>query len=273
MSPIRATEIAKTLRLERVPRPAGAPGRAVTLILDRPPLQVMDLATLEALDRTLASLGEDPEFQDLQVLFVRGAGERAFSAGVAIEDHVPERVEAMIDTFHSALHRLGELPAVTVAVVHGWCLGGGMELAMACDLRLATDEARFGQPEIDVGCYPPYAAALYPRLMPPGLAAELLLTGRRLSAEEAERAGLINWRVEPEELEARVEELATTLTSKSRAVTTLTLRALRAARRLPFDQALAESERIYREELTRTADMREGIQAFLEKRPARWEGR
>lgn len=272
MSP-PTTQTVTTVRIERSPRPAGAPGRAATLFLDRPPLQVMDLATLEALDTTLESLAKGPDFQDLQVLFVRGAGERAFSAGVAIEDHVPERVEAMIDTFHRALRRLGELPAVTVAVVHGWCLGGGMELAMACDLRLATDDARFGQPEIDVGCYPPYAAALYPRLMAPGLAVELLLTGRRLSAEEAERAGLINWRVEPEALETRVEDLAATLTAKSRVVTALTLQALRAARRLPFDQALAESERIYREELTRTADMREGIQAFLEKRPARWEGR
>jgi len=259
--------------LEREPRIPGAPGRVATLWLDRPPLNVLDLAALESLDATLAAVQEDPDLRDLQMLFVRGAGDRAFSAGVAVEDHVPERVGAMLDTFHGALARLGELPAVTVAAVGGWCLGGGMELAMACDLRVATGAARFGQPEIDVGCYPPFAAALYPRCMPPGLAAELILTGRHLSAEQAERAGLLSWGVTDEDLDAKIEQVALELTAKSPAVTALTVKALRAARRLPFDRALAESERIYKEELAQTADLREGIEAFLDKRPPRWQGR
>lgn len=257
----------ETVRLER---PAEGHGRVAVLTLDRPPLNVLGLPTLEALDTTLGEVEDDAS---LQLLVVRGAGPRAFSAGVAVEDHVAERVGPMLDTFHRALLRLRRLPAVSLAVVHGHCLGGGLELAMACDLRLATDDARFGQPEIDVGCYPPFAAALYPRLLGPSLAAELILTGRILDAAEAEAAGLVSWRVPAGELEDRLGEVIARLTAKSAAVTRPAVAALRAGRDLPFAEALAESERLYREELVGTADMSEGLGAFLEKRSPRWRHR
>lgn len=265
-----------TVRLEVEPSERGGP--VAVLTLDRPPLNVLDLETLKRLDRALEQVqGKEQEGpQDApapQVLFLRGAGDKAFSAGVAVEDHVPERIDDMLSTFHRALARLWELPALTVAAVHGWCLGGGMELAMACDLRLATDDARFGQPEIDVGCYPPFAAALYPQTLGPDLAAELLLTGRRLSALEMEERGLVAWRVARARLEAKIRQVAGELTSRSPVVTALAVKALREGRRRPFPQALEESERIYRQELARTRDMEEGLEAFLEKRPPRWEGR
>lgn len=244
-------------------------GRVGTLTLERPPLNILDLATLRELDATLARLEE----AELQVLTLRSGIERGFSAGVAVEDHVPEKVGEMLSVFHRGLERLATLPAITVAVVHGHCLGGGMELAMSCDLVLAAEDARFGQPEVELGCYPPYAAALYPRLIGPRRTLEMLLTGRSFPAAEAEAMGLVNDCVPREALEASLETLVAAITAKSAAVTPLIKQAVRAARGGSFDEALAESERLYNDELTQTADMQEGLTAFLEKRKPSWKHR
>ena len=246
-------------------------GRTATLVLDRPPLNILDLATIAELDRALAELAADPE---LTVLFLRGAGERAFSAGVAVEDHAPDRVAAMLSGLHGAIRRLRALPAVTVAAVHGHCLGGGMELALACDLVLASDDARFAQPEVDLGCYPPVGAALYPSLLGPGRTLDLLLTGRALGAAELEAMGLIARRVAAGRLDEAVAGFAAELAAKSAAVVRLIKKAVRAGSGgLPFSAALAENERLYIEELCQTADMREGIAAFLAKRRPVWQNR
>jgi cyclohexa-1,5-dienecarbonyl-CoA hydratase len=246
-------------------------GRSAELTLDRPPLNVLDLEALGALDRALAELEGDDA---LQVLVVRGAGGRAFSAGVAVEDHTPERIGPMLETFHRALRRLAGLPAVTIAAVSGHCLGGGLELAMSCDLVVAAESAGFGQPEIDLGCFPPWAAAFYPPRIGARATLELLVTGRRLDAAAACRAGLAGEVVADAELDRRVGELVEAVTAKSAAVTRLIKRAVAAAAAGGgFDAALAESERLYLEELAATDDMREGVAAFLAKRPPRWRHR
>ncbi len=243
-------------------------GRVARLTLNRPPLNILDLEMIAALDRALVELAAAAP----QVLLLRGAGQ-SFSAGVSIRDHVPERVAAMLAGFHGAIWKLVDLDAVTVAVVEGHCLGGGMELALACDLVLASVEARFAQPEIDLACYPPVAAALYPALVGAQRAAELVLTGRTLSAEEAAAWGLVNWRVPQAEIDDEARRIGERLTAKSAAATALAKRALAAGRRLPFREALAEAERIYLEELASTEDMREGTAAFLAKRPPLWKHR
>src|SRR3954463_6051908 len=119
--------------------------RVATLTIDRPPLNILDIPTIEQLGRTIEELAADPE---LLVVVLRGAGERAFSAGVSVQDHTPDKVREMLEGLHGAIRGLRDLPAVAVAAVQGHCLGGGMELALGCDLVLATDDARFGQPEI-----------------------------------------------------------------------------------------------------------------------------
>ncbi|HSG39035.1 MAG TPA: enoyl-CoA hydratase/isomerase family protein, partial [Thermoanaerobaculia bacterium] len=177
-------------------------GPAAIVTLNRPPLNILDIPTIDLLGEVVAGLASDPA---LQVIFIRGSGDRAFSAGVAIQDHTPDRVVPMLDSLHATIRRLRDLDAVTVAAVQGHCLGGGMELAMSCDLVIATEDARFAQPEIEVGCYPPVASALLPQRIGAGLALDLALTGRSLTCEEAERIGLVTRRVPAGGLDEAVE--------------------------------------------------------------------
>lgn len=245
--------------------------RAASLVLDRPPLQILDLDLLAALDAALAELASDPE---LQFLVLAATGDKAFSAGVSVADHTPDRIDRMLLSFHGALVRIRELDALTVAAVDGHCLGGGMELATACDLVFATERSRFGQPEIRLGCFPPAAAALYPRRIGPGPTLELLLTGRTLEATEAERLGLVHRRcADATALRSELDALEGAVTAQSAAVTRLAKRAVRAGEDRPFRSALAQAERLYLDELAGTTDMHEGLAAFLEKRPPRWSHR
>ncbi|HET9767790.1 MAG TPA: enoyl-CoA hydratase-related protein [Thermoanaerobaculia bacterium] len=245
-------------------------GRMATLLLSRPPLNILDLATLQQLERGLGALSRDP---DLDLLVVRGAGERAFSAGVAVQDHVGDRIGPALSAFHGAVRLLRDLNAITVACVRGHCLGGGLELALACDLVVASDDASFGLPEITLGCYPPVAAALLPRWIGRPRALELMLTGRVFDATEAERLGLLTRRVPAAELDGACNDVVTALLAQSGVALRLAKRAARAGEEQPFGPALTETERIYLEELLRSEDMHEGIAAFLGKRKPQWRHR
>lgn len=245
-------------------------GRVATVTLDRPPLNVLDLAALRDLEAEVAALAGDPE---LTLVFLRGAGGRAFSAGTAVQDHVPERVAAMLGAIHGAARTLRALPALSVAAVEGVCLGGGMELAMSCDLVLATVDSSFGQPEIGLGCFPPVAAALYPRRLGGARTLALLLAGTPLTAAEAERLGLVQRLLPAGGLAAGCRALEKEIARRSAPVVRLLKRAVGAGLRLPPDEALAECERLYLEELAPLADAREGTAAFLEKRPPAWQHR
>jgi cyclohexa-1,5-dienecarbonyl-CoA hydratase len=243
--------------------------RAAVLTLDRPPLNILDIETLRELGAALESLRAVP---DLGVVVLRGTG-RAFSAGAAVEDHVPARVEQMLQALHAVVRTLWSFPAITCAAVGGHCLGGGMELALACDLVVATDDARFGQPEVALGCYPPVAAALYPRWIGPGRTLDLLATGRTVSAATLESWGLVTRRAPEGELDAAVDALLAELGAKSAAVLRLIKHVVRRGAEEPFPESLATTERIYLEKLCPMADMQEGIAAFLEKRRPEWQHR
>ena len=247
-------------------------GRVATVTIDRPPLNILDIPTIERLNDLLARIERD---EDLQLVIVRGAGDRAFSAGVSVQDHTPDKIRPMLEGLHGAIRRLRALEPVTVAAVHGHRLGGGMELALACDLVIAADDARFGQPEIELGCYPPVAAALYPGMIGPGRTLDLLLTGRTLTCQEAEKMGLIARRGSAglEGLDIALDRFISEVTGKSAVVTRLIKKTVRAGRDLPFDEALTETERIYLDDLAKTEDMEEGIAAFLEKRRPVWQHR
>lgn len=244
--------------------------RTAWITLDRPPVNVLDLALLSELRPVLDSLGADTA---TDFLVVRGAGARAFSAGVDVRDHAREKVPQMLEVVHGVIRRLLALPQVTIALVRGACLGGGLELATSCDLILASEESVFGTPEINVGCYPPVALARFPSLLGYHRAAELILTGRKISAREAAEIGMINRAVPAEKLEQALAALLEELRSKSGAVLRIALKGLREIRLKTFSSDLARAEELYLNELLKTEDVEEGVRAFLDKRRPEWKNR
>jgi cyclohexa-1,5-dienecarbonyl-CoA hydratase len=207
------------------------------------------------------------------VVLLQGAGQRAFSAGVDIKDHTVDKVPEMLEVVHGVIKKLLALPQVTIALVRGVCLGGGCEVASSCDFIVASEESSFATPEILVGCYPPVALARFSSLIGYHRAAEMILTGRRFSAREAQALGLINRVFAAGELDSGVQTLLAELLGKSGAVLRLTVQGLRELSLSGFNAALKRSEEIYCTELLKTRDVEEGIKAFLEKRPPNWAHR
>jgi cyclohexa-1,5-dienecarbonyl-CoA hydratase len=241
--------------------------RLLTITWNKPPLNVLDIVLLRELDEALCNCAAD---LTIDVVVLRGWGVTAFSAGMDIKDHTKEKVPEMLGVVHGVIRRLLGLPQVTIAAVRGACLGGGCEVASVCDFIVASAESSFATPEIMVGCYPPVALARFAALIGYHRAAEMILTGRRFSAREAQAMGLINRVFADGKLENGVESLAGELLSKSGAVMRLTVKGLRELSLRDFDAALTRSEQIYCDELLNTADVEEGVQAFLQKRPAQW---
>lgn len=254
---------AETVRWERS-------GPIATVRIQRPPLNVLNLAMVARLEEALQELEQE---EGLHLVVLRGEGERGFSAGVAIEDHLPATLNEMLTGFHRVVRRLHGLGPLTLAAVHGACLGGGFELALACDFILAEEEAKLGFPEVKLGCFPPVAAALLPRLIGPARALELMVTGRRLRVHEALELGLVTWTAEEGELEDRLREIAERLTENSAAAARIIKKAARAGRADDLAGPLDAAEAIYLSELTATEDMHEGLAAFLERRPPAWRHR
>jgi cyclohexa-1,5-dienecarbonyl-CoA hydratase len=245
-------------------------GRVCRITWERPPLNVLDIALLREIDRLLTDCAAD---RTVDVVVLQGAGERAFSAGVDIKDHTVDKVPEMLQVVHGVIRKLLALPQVTVAAVRGVCLGGGCEVASSCDFVVASEQSAFATPEILVGCYPPVALARFARLIGYPRAAEMILTGRRLSAREAQASGLVNRVFADGEFTGGVQALLEELLGKSGAVLRLTVKGLRELSLGGFDEALKRSEEIYCEQLLKTEDVEEGVKAFLEKRPPHWKHR
>jgi cyclohexa-1,5-dienecarbonyl-CoA hydratase len=237
---------------------------------DRPPLNVLNIALLRELDRLLSDCAAD---STVDLVLLQGAGQRAFSAGVDIKDHTADKVPEMLEVMHGVVRKLLALPQVTIALVRGACLGGGCEVASSCDFIVASEQSSFATPEILVGCYPPVALARFSRLIGYHRAAEMILTGRRFSAREAQALGLINRVFADRELDSGVQTLLDELLGKSGAVLRLTVQGLRELSLRGFNEALQRSEEIYCTQLLKTHDVEEGVKAFLEKRPPNWAHR
>jgi len=236
--------------------------------LDRPPLNVLNIAMMEEIHTAIERARELPR---LRALVFDAAG-KAFSAGVEVGEHMGDLMPKMLEAFHRIFHLLGECDRPTVAVVQGAALGGGCELAAFCDLVLASEQAKFGQPEIKVGVFPPVAAAVFPRLMGWHKAMELLLTGDSVDAATALQLGLVNRVVPADQLEGALQGLLGALVEKSGLVLGLTKRALLAGAP-DFAPCLHRVEALYTGDLMRTRDATEGLQAFLDKRKPVWEDR
>jgi cyclohexa-1,5-dienecarbonyl-CoA hydratase len=244
-------------------------GQAIRITLARPPLNVMNLQMMEELNAVLDEVAADGA---VKALLVAAEG-KAFSAGVAVEDHIGERVRPMLDTFHAVFRRLHALDVPTAAALQGAALGGGAELAAFCDVVVASEAATIGQPEIKVGVFPPVAALCYPWRVGVPRTVQLLCSGQILGAAEAYRIGLVDRVVPAERLEEAVREELARFTAQSAAVLRLTKRAVREARGVDFQEALAQIEELYHDELMTTEDAEEGLRAFVEKRKPVWKDR
>jgi cyclohexa-1,5-dienecarbonyl-CoA hydratase len=244
-------------------------GAVARILLANPPLNVIDIPMMEELAATLAEVEASPS---VAVIQISGEG-KAFSAGVDVAAHTPDRISTMLGGFHTVIRLLIASKKVTVAAVHGNCLGGGAEMAMICDIVYTAREARWGFPEIKLGCYPPVACAALAALVGQKRAAELILTGRTISGEEVAEIGLATRAVDGSELAEEVTKCCGVLTSLSSAALSLTKKATYAWDSMHFDKGLARAEKIYFEELMQTADANEGVRAFIEKREPRWSGK
>ena len=242
--------------------------RTAWITLDRPPLNILDIAMMESLAAALERALPQSDF----VIF-QGAGTKAFCAGADVADHTSKRVEKMLAAFHGVFRRLASADCLKIAAVHGYCLGGGMELATFCDFVLASESAQFGQPEIKLGCFPPVSLVTLPRLIGIQAAAHLILTGHQISATEAHRLGMVTRVVPDYELPGAVDSLLEELRALSPSVLHLTRRTLGQLHSADFLEQLEEAERVYLSELMQTHDAQEGLRAFLEKRPPAWKGK
>jgi cyclohexa-1,5-dienecarbonyl-CoA hydratase len=245
--------------------------RVARITLARPPLNILNIAMMREM---IEVLNEAAAEHDLAaIVFTAAADARAFSAGVAVEEHVPETIFQMLDSFHSIFRLLAQISRPVIAIVDGPALGGGCELVAACDIVIAGERARFGQPEIKLGVFPPVAAILLPRIIGEKRARELILTGDIIDAHEAQRLGLVNHVVPSTELEQQTESILAKLRGLSAAALAATRTALDLGGRDGFEAALTKVESFYLDELMKTEDANEGVRAFMEKRKPEWRNR
>lgn len=237
---------------------------AARIVLNNPPLNVIDVPMMDELRAALEQIEAQPEIS----VIVFAGSERAFSSGVDIPSHTPDKVRGMLTAFHSVIRSVVDSGKITIASVRRHCLGGGAELALVCDIVYATPDSIWGFPEIKLACYPPVASVALSSIVGQKLAAELILTGRTLTGYEALAAGLVNGVAnDPETL---VLECIQRVSQLSPTAIGIAKKALYSWDAIHFDKGLARAEQIYYDELMHTADAQEGVVAFMERRRPKW---
>ena len=225
-------------------------------------------------DEIITALGELEGDEAVRVVIFTGAGDKAFVAGAEINEFKGRTAQDQWDLYHRPFlyDAVDKFAKPLIAMINGYCLGGGCELALACDIRVASDRASIGQPEINIGIIPGGGGSQrLPRLVGSGKAMEMILTGDRIPAAEAHRIGLIDEVFPHEQLEAKTLEIANRIAAKSPAAVRLAKQAVKAAARMPLGEGLRYEQALFSLVFT-TRDKEEGIAAFLEKRPPKWTG-
>ena len=237
-----------------------------TITLNRPPVNILNIAMMVEINQVLDGwIGQ----KDLKLVLFQAKG-KCFSAGATVGEHMGDLAPRMIEAFHGMFRRMDRLRIPTVASVYGSCLGGGCELAVFCDLVIAADDMKIGQPEIQVGVFPPIAAQIMPRIIGYKAALELILSGKIVGADEALRIGLINKAVTRDKLEEETAAFVKPYLKLSAEVLRSTKKAIRAGLDDDFEPSIRRIEAIYLDELMKTVDAQEGLHAFLEKRKPQW---
>jgi len=236
------------------------------IIINKPPLNILDIETIQEMDQALLALRGD---DDVKVVVITAAGTKAFSAGVAVGDHLGDKMPRMIEVFNKLFITLVEVDKPTVAVVNGVALGGGCEVVLGCDMAIASDKAQLGQPEVKLGVYPPPASVLMARLIGRRKTFELILSGDSISAKEAEAIGLVNKVVPEADLEKAADDFVKKFTQNSGLALTQTRRALYRN----FDLVFAKAMEVTGVDATLVMageNAVEGLKAFVEKRKPVW---
>lgn len=238
-----------------------------TVTLNRPPVNVMHIPMMAELNSLLETVLADA---NLAAIVIRANG-KAFCAGVDVGDHTADKVGEMIAQFHGIFRKLAVTDALTIAVVDGGALGGGCELATFCDIVLASERAKFGQPEVQVGVFPPIAACVLPAQIGIKKAIELNAIGATIKADEAHRIGLVNQVYPVDGFDGAIDEYVAQIRKLSRPVVRMAKRATTLVARPQILDQLKDVEKLYLKELMKLSDAREGIAAFVEKRSPDWK--
>ena len=238
-----------------------------TITLNRPPVNILNIAMMDEINEVLASWQGE---KDLKVVLFDAIG-KCFSAGVDVGEHMGDMAPKMIEAFHRIFRLMDLLGIPTVASVYGSCLGGGCEVAVFSDLVISSEDAKYGQPEVMVGVFPPIAAQIMPRIIGRKAAMDLIMSGRIISAEAALGMGLINKIVARDDLNSATQDFLKPYLKLSAEVLRKTKKAITAGLMDDFEPSLKVIEDIYLNELMPTVDAQEGLNAFMEKRKPVWK--
>jgi cyclohexa-1,5-dienecarbonyl-CoA hydratase len=239
------------------------------LTLNRPDHNLLNETMLREISDAISFAGDQKEVR----LIVLDSACRVFSGGVDVGEYTSDRVFQMIDAFHSVFASMLETSKPVLTVVNGPAIGGGAELAAFGDLVIATPKARFAQPEVTIGVFPPLASTILPFLVGPKVALELVLLGEPVTAERALDLGLVNRLVPEAQLESTVKELSARITGHSGPVLTMAKKAILGGMGLSLRDGLKNSMDIFLNELYRLEDSQEGVRALVEKRKPNWKNR
>jgi cyclohexa-1,5-dienecarbonyl-CoA hydratase len=237
-----------------------------TIVLNRAPLNILNIAMMEEINSAL----QDFSNQQVKLLVFRAEG-KSFSSGVDVGEHMGDLAPKMIKAFHSMFRNMDKLAVPSIAVVNGAALGGGCELAVYCDLVIASEKAKIGQPEINVGVFPPIAALIFPRIMGRKKAMELILSGDVIGAQEAKEVGLVNQVVPHDQLEEEAKQFIQKFAQNSGVVLKHTRQAVMHGIDEEQKRVLEMIEDTYLNKLMKTEDAMEGLTAFLDKRKPVWK--
>jgi enoyl-CoA hydratase/carnithine racemase len=243
--------------------------RVATLELDRQPGHLLNIAMLDELNEALLSLRQ---WQELEVLVLRGSGGN-FCEGLDYKEHSSRRVQRLLHVFMRVFESLRLIPVISIAAVEGKAFGAGFELALGCNLILATDSAMFALPQTRQGVIPPLASAILPRVAPRRMAMEWILMGTPISASRLEHDGVVNRLFPQDRFEQRLGEYVAELTDKSGPVLQLAKRAQFEAYYSAFPEAMAGIQSLYLKELMALEDAKEGPRAVREDRDPVWKHR
>ena len=244
-------------------------GQVAHLRLDRPSQNLLNERMLMEIASGISSVSEKRE---VKMILLDSEG-KTFSGGIELGEYTQRRVFQLLDAFHTTFSAMMDTSKPVLVVVNGPAYGGGAELAALGDLVIATPNARFAQPEIKLGAFPPLSAAVLPYILGPQRSLELVLTGEAMSAERAKELGLVNWLVPEEDLIAKVDEIVGKVTAQSGPVLTMAKKAILGSLGMPLREGVRNSMKVFLNELADLEDSQEGLRALVEKRAPVWKNR